>query len=216
MNNLSKNFFLISFLPALAYWYLEAYYPIKVAVTGGIILSIVEISLEKFFTKEIHTISKFNFFLIVVLGALSFFDNKGIWFKLVPGITALAIALFFIYQNKKGKGVMGDMMVEMLKGKNHPLIQIIGLNGLKGWFQKMERDMGYLCLFYGIFMIVIALWGSSDQWIFFKTIGFYIVFILFMIAEFILFRNKLKRQQEKFLLNQYLRQQQMRKRMEER
>ena len=31
-----KNFFLISFLPAILYWYLEENYPVKIAVIGGL------------------------------------------------------------------------------------------------------------------------------------------------------------------------------------
>ncbi|MBF0297604.1 MAG: septation protein IspZ [Oligoflexia bacterium] len=211
MNNFSKNFFLISFLPALAYWYLEEHYPIKIAVTAGIILSVVEISLEKYFSKEVHTISKFNFFLIITLGALSLFENSGVWFKLTPAITSVAIAIFFLYQFRIGKSVMGDIMIEMIKAKKHPLTQLASIEVLRDCFRKMERDMAYLCLFYGVFMMCIALWASSDKWIFFKTIGLYIFFAIFMIAEFVAFRFKIKRQQEKYLIDQYLRWQQQKK-----
>jgi intracellular septation protein len=66
----NKNLFLISFLPAVAYWYLESNYDLKTALIGGIILGVAEILFEKFFIGHVHTISKFNFYLILLLGGV--------------------------------------------------------------------------------------------------------------------------------------------------
>ena len=50
MNGASKPYFLLSFLPAVAYWYLETYYTLEVALIGGILLGVIEMVLEKKFT----------------------------------------------------------------------------------------------------------------------------------------------------------------------
>ena len=104
MSKLSqKNFFLISFLPAIAYWYLEENYPIRIAIAGGLALSILELTLEYIFTKHLHSLSKFNFGLILFLGGLSLLGDEGIWFKLQPAITGIVIAIFLLVKRKLGK-----------------------------------------------------------------------------------------------------------------
>lgn len=184
---LSKNFFLISFLPAFAYWYLEANYPLKIALTGGLILAILEIILEKYFTKHVHTLSKFNFFLIVFLGALSFLGDEGIWFKLQPFFTGIGMSGFMGYRLWKGEGMLLEMMKSLPQNKNH-LPDFI--------MQNMEKHVCFFFLFYSLFMAYIAIYRTTDSWLFFKTIGLYLVFGIFMVIEFFFIRHQIKKMME--------------------
>ena len=175
MNN--KNFFFLSLIPALAYWYLEANYSVKIAVIGGLALATLEVSLEWLFTRHLHFISKFNFLLIAGLGGLSLLGEDGLWFKLQPFFTGLIMGTVFIYKVWRGKGVMEEMMEEMGPSKlPRPIVR------------RLELHMGILLMVYGIFMGTVALWGSTDQWLFFKTAGFYIVFFIFCVAEILWIR----------------------------
>ncbi len=110
MKKNSKHFFLISFLPALAYWYLEENYSLEVALTGGILLSVIEMLLEKIFTKHIHTLSKFNFALILGLGSLSLLASEGIWFKLQPFFTGVVMGGYLLFRNLRGKSLITEMV----------------------------------------------------------------------------------------------------------
>lgn len=187
MNKLSqKNFFLISFLPAIAYWYLEENYPIRIAITGGLILAILEISFEYFYTKHVHTLSKFNFFLILFLGGISLLGEDGIWFKLQPAFTGVGIAGFMTYRLLAGKGLMFEMMESM---PNPPPVPDFII-------RTMEKHMVFLFGGYGLFMVYVALKLSTDQWLFYKTVGFYIVFGLFGVVEIFLLRLKVKKWHE--------------------
>lgn len=178
----TNSFFLISFLPALAYWYLEENYPVKVAITGGLLLSILEISLEKIFTKHVHKISVFNFFLILFLGCLSLLGDDGIWFKLQPFFTGVFMGSYLLIKVLKGKG----LMYEMMEAFNHDLPP------LPVW-RPLEFHLSLLFLGYGLFMGVVALFFSTSQWLFYKTAGFYISFIVFMGIEFYFLRRRLKK-----------------------
>lgn len=184
---LSKNFFLISFLPALAYWYLEENYPLRVALSAGMVLAIVEIAAEKYFTKHVHTISKFNFFLILFLGGISLLGDEGIWFKLQPFFTGLGMSGFMGYRLWKGEG----MFLEMMKTLKNP-DQILP----EGILKKMEIHAIIFFLSYGFFMAYVAFELSTDQWLFFKTAGLYIVFFVFLIFEFFYIRIQIKRMME--------------------
>lgn len=180
----NKNFFLISFLPAIAYWYLEENYPLRVAITGGLALAILEMILEKVFTKHVHGISKFNFFLILGLGGLSLLGDEGIWFKLQPCFTGVGIGLFIFFKLKFGSG----LLEEMAKSLDRPIPP-------GDLFKTMELHMGLLFFFYGLFMAYVAFNFSTGQWVFYKTIGFYIAFAIFFVLELIYIRYKAKQLQ---------------------
>jgi intracellular septation protein len=182
---LSKNFFLISFIPAIAYWYLEEHYPLRIAVMGGMILALIEMSVEWLWTRHVHTLSKFNFFLIAFLGGLSLIGDEGIWFKLQPAITGLGIGGFLFYRLLKGRGLLLEMMSSM-QNELPPEFIIKGL----------EKHLAFLFLIYGTFMIFVATTLETSQWLFFKTIGFYIVFAFFMLFEFLWMRRGFLKLQE--------------------
>lgn len=181
---LSKNFFLISFLPAIAYWYLEENYPIRIAVTGGLILAILEITLEKIFTKHVHGISKFNFLLLLLLGGLSLLGDEGIWFKLQPFFTGVIMGGYLLFKLWRGVGLMEEMMMAMMEESRRPPPFVI---------RTLEYHSSVFFLLYGIFMGFVALNWSSDRWLFFKTAGFYIAFFVFFLIELVYIRLKMRK-----------------------
>jgi intracellular septation protein len=177
----SNRFFLISFLPAIAYWYLEEKYPLRVAISGGLALAILEIALERIFTKHVHKISIFNFVLILFLGGLSLLGDEGVWFKLQPFFTGLFMGGFITFKAFRGKGFMYEMLETF--NPNPPPEPV---------WAPIERRLGLFLLVYGCFMGSLALWGTTDQWTFFKTIGFYIVFTILMVIEGFFMRKRMK------------------------
>ncbi len=181
--NVSKNFFLLSFFPALVYWYLENNYSFKVAITGGLICAIVELLLEKKFTGHLHQMSKLNFYLIIFLGFLSFLGEEGFWFKLQPAITGVVIGVYLLWKVKYSDGLFYEMIVSFNEKKVPP----------KEIINTMEYHSSFLFISYGVFMGFIAYLTTTETWLFFKTIGFYIIFILFMGIEVIIIRFKINK-----------------------
>ncbi len=181
--NISKNFFLISFLPAILYWYLEANYPVKVAVIGGCSLALLEIIVEKIWINHIHSLSKMNFFLMLFLGGLSIFGDNGLWFKLQPMFTGACIGSYILISSARGKSILYEMMNSLGDQKNMVPNFI---------FNMLERHLALFFIIYGIFMGGVAFLWSTDYWLFFKTAGFYIISVLFFIFEIIIIRKKMK------------------------
>lgn len=177
-----KTFFFFSFLPALAYWYLEENYSLQVALIGGVALAVVEMALEWIFTKHIHTITKFNFTLILFLGGISLLASEGIWFKLQPAFTGWVMGGYLIYKYIRKESLMYEI-ISQLNNKMPP----------RELLQWTERNMGIFLFVYGSFMSVVAVLGSTEQWLFWKTIGFYICFGVFSVLQTILMRFKLRR-----------------------
>lgn len=184
---LGNNLFLTSFLPAIAYWYLDENYPLKIALIGGISLAVLEIVFEKVYNKKVHTLSKFNFFLILFLGGISLLGDDGVWFKLQPALSFWGVSVFFIYRLRSGKGVFGEM-IEGMGQRNPPPDFLI---------RAMEVQMTYLFIAYGILMAILAIWFPTSTWVFFKTAGLYIILALFMGAQFYLNKKRMREYYEK-------------------
>lgn len=183
----SNNFFLISFLPAILYWYLESQYPVKTALIGGIALSVAEILFEKFYSGRVHQLSKFNFFLIIALGGFSLMEENGIWFKLQPSLSLWAVAVYMGLKLRKGKGFFKEMMEEMRPDTPQPPDFIM---------KSMERNMVIMFACYGILMGVLALWFPTSIWVFFKTAGLFVVMGIFLVIQMVLNKRAIKRVRE--------------------
>lgn len=183
-NGRTPPYFLLSFIPAVAYWLLETYTTLEIALMGGIILGVIEMILEKKFTGHVHTLSKLNLSLIVVLGSISLLAKEGMWFKLQPTMTGVAISLFFLWKKLKGESLIHQMLIDMKTPADRMLPPEI--YGTMEW---------HLCLFligFAGWMAHVALTMPTGTWLFWKTGGFYLAFIPFMIGEMLYIRSRLK------------------------
>lgn len=176
-------FFLLSFIPALGYWLLETYTSLEIALVGGIILGVVEMTLEKVFTGYVHTLSKLNVALVVGLGGISLIAQEGIWFKLQPTLTGVAMAGFLLYQKSRGRSLMLSMLTDLKQKAPLP----------EEAYKKMEWHLCLFLLIFSAFMAHVAVNESTSRWLFWKTGGFYIAFGVFMVGEVIYLRRYLRR-----------------------
>lgn len=181
--NGQKPYFLLSFLPALAYWYLETYYTLEIALIGGIILGVVEMLLEKKFTGHVHTLSKLNIALVVVLGGISLIAKEGVFFKLQPTFTGIAIASFLVYKKIKKQSLMLEMLQDLKQ--RPPLPDSV--------YKTMEWHMCLFLIGFAAFMAWVAVKETTATWLFWKTGGFYIAFGGFMIVEMFIIRLMMRR-----------------------
>lgn len=178
-----KPYFLLSFIPAVAYWGLETYFSLEVALIGGIVLGVLEMILEKKFTGHVHTLSKLNLSLIVVLGCISLLAKEGIWFKLQPTLTGLSVASFLLFKKFQGHSLMLDMMKDMKQKTPMP----------PEVYKTMEWHMCLFLIGFAIWMGNVAFNETTATWLFWKTGGFYIVFGVFMVFEMIFLRWYMRR-----------------------
>jgi len=175
MQNAQKPYFLLSFLPALAYWYLETYYTLQIALVGGVVLGVLEMLLEKKFSGHVHTLSKLNLALIVVLGGISLIAQEGIFFKLQPTLTGISLASFLVYKKVRNQSLMVEMLNDMKQ--KPPLPDNV--------YKIMEWHMCLFLICFAAFMAWVAIYESTSTWLFWKTAGFYVAFGGFMVLEII-------------------------------
>jgi intracellular septation protein len=186
MRNAQRPYFLLSFLPALAYWYLETYYSLEVALIGGITLGMIEMLLEKKFSGHVHTLSKLNLVLIVMLGGISLLAKEGVFFKLQPTFTGVAIAGYLFFKKIRNESLMLEMLNDL--NQKPPLPDHI--------YKLMEWHMALFLLAFAAFMAWVATQAPTSTWLFWKTIGFYLAFGGFMVVEFFFIRFMIRRLQK--------------------
>jgi intracellular septation protein len=178
----SAPYFLLSFIPAVAYWLLETYFSLEIALIGGIVLGICEMILEKKFTGHVHTLSKLNISLVIGLGVISLIAREGIWFKLQPTMTGICVAGFLIFKKFQGHSIMLDMLTDMKQ--KIPLPPEV--------YKKLEWHMCLFMFVYAVWMAHVAINATTANWLFWKTGGFYGAFGIFMVFEMILLRFFIK------------------------
>ncbi len=183
-NPMKNSFFILSFAPAFLYWYLESYYPIKTAILGGIILACAEIILERLIIKEVHTISKLNFFLMLLMGSVAFIKEDGLLFKLWPGVMSFVMAIFMLVLLLKKRPVLLHLFKSMPQNRLPDFLIL-----------ELEKHFIIFLFLYAILMIGMAFYTTS-WWLFFKTLGLYILMFLFMIFEIMYLRLSLKKMSE--------------------
>lgn len=169
----SKPLFWLSFLPALAYWWLEENTDLQTALVGGLGLAILEIVIERVFSGKVHTLSKLNFGLILVLGGVALVAREGLWFKLQPTFTGAIVALFLAQGLWRGKSFLEGMMSDM--GRPWPLPRELLIS--------FEWQMCLFIFTYGLFMAYWAIKGTTSEWAFWKTGGQYMCFAAFGVAQ---------------------------------
>lgn len=177
--NKSKVFLLLSFLPAIVFWWLEENYPLRIALAAGLGMAVIEIVLERFMMGHVQKISKFNFIILMFLGAMSLLGDEGIWFKLQPCFTGVGVGAFLFYQQYKGESLIAQMQKEFPQKVSIPM-QLT---------KRVELHMSIFMFSYGVFMAGVAIKASTDYWLFFKTAGFYICSAVFFAAEVIYMRR---------------------------
>lgn len=176
-------YFLLSFIPAVAYWLLETYFTLEIALIGGIVLGVIEMLLEKYFTGHVHTLSKVNLALILILGGISLVAKEGVWFRLQPTFTGIGISCFLIYKKIQGHSLMLDMIKDM--GQVPPLSEET--------YKTMEWHMTLFLIAFAAWMARVAIYETTATWLFWKTGGFYLAFGAFMILEMLYMRFVLGR-----------------------
>lgn len=173
----------LSFLPALAYWWLEETQPLTVALSVGMGLAVLEVVVEKVFTGRVHTLSRLNFGIIVLLGFLAIFAREGIWFKLQPTLTGYICGTWLALNQKRGRTMLAEALRDM--GRPWPFPP--------EWLRDFERHVILFMFGFGTLMAYWSVYGTTAQWAFWKTGGQYLSFGAFMLLEFWWLRKKLTR-----------------------
>ena len=54
----------------------------------------------------------------------------------------------------------------------------------------LEKNMAIFLIGYGLLMIPVSVYLKTEQWLFFKTAGFYIATLIFFVVQLLLIKRK--------------------------
>lgn len=182
--NSQGHFFILSFLPAMAYWYLEDHYSMNIAIIGGLILGVVEIIFERVFFSKVHSISKLNFILIILLGLIGLLDQNGLWFKLQGSFSSIFLGLFLLWNTHKEKSLFHEFLEDMNK-KAPP----------KEFLLKLETHLAIFFFGYSLVFLYVTLKWSTGNWLLFKSFGPFGMMLIFFVFEYVYLRRLVRKGQ---------------------
>lgn len=163
----------LSFAPAVAYLILESISTPKIAILGGIAISSTEILIEWIFFRVVQKLSWLNFILIAGLGGISLAAGNGIWFKLQPTFTGVLFFLLLWISVVRNRPFLYSLVI----------LQRPELSTRKDLFMILEKSLALFLLSFGLMMAPVAIYATTAQWVFMKTIGFYVCFLIYLVFQ---------------------------------
>lgn len=187
------SLFFAGILPVIAFTLIEDRYGTVAGLIAGMIFGGGEITWELIRYRHVNKITWIGNGLILVLGAVSLISSEGLWFKLQP---ALMEALFALV-----------LWASLLMKKN--LLVFLAEQQGQSFPEEVKHRMGGLSLRMGFFFALHALlatWAalrwSTNAWALLKGLGFTGSFILYMFAETLWLRKKIRADREQLLASQ--------------
>ena len=121
--------------------------------------------------------------IVVALGGIALIAREGLWFKLQPTFTGVAVAGFLLFKKVKDESLMLEMLQDMKQPVPLP----------PEAYKTMEWHLTLFLLGFAAWMAYVAVNETTAVWLFWKTGGFYVVFGSFAVLEFIFLRWYLRR-----------------------
>lgn len=170
-------------LPIIAFTLIEDHYGPLWGTLAGMVFGVGEITYELIHFRKVSSITWIGNGMILGLGGISIFTQDGFWFKMQPAILEAFFA-FFLWGSLLTKKNVLLMMAE----KQNPNIPEI----LKSNFKGITFRIGIFFFLHALLATWAALEWSTTAWAWLKGAGVMISMVIYMIAEGIYLRAKIR------------------------
>ena len=181
-------------LPLIVFAIIDAYAPLKTALIGAVIISIIECLFTYFYFGRLDSVSYLTVVLVIGLAALSYKKQSPLFFKMKPAIMSLIFGSILIgswlideplmrtFMNKYST-VLEDMLDGELKERVALFHSEIG----QIWLEKLTMTSGVAIFLHGIISAFAAYRLSMGAWLVISVAGFFVMsFIGVFFAQFLL------------------------------
>lgn len=172
-------------VPVIAFTLIEEKYGVIAGLIAGIVFGFGEIMYEVIRYRKVSTITWIGNGLLIGLGAVSLVSSDGIWFKLQPALLEFGFFIFLL-----GSWLIKKPFLKLMIEKQNPQAPSFLKNRMSGMTLRLS-----------VFMLahaLIATWAafswSTEAWAFLKGIGLTVSMVLFMVAEVLWTRAKIKKE----------------------
>lgn len=171
-------------LPIIAFTVIEEKYGVIAGLITGMVFGVGEIIYEYVSVKKVSTITWIGNGLILGLGAVSLISSEGIWFKLQPAILEFGFFVFLI-----ASWIMKKPFLVMMIEKQNPDTP----DFMKAQMSGMTLRLGFFMLAHAIIATWAAFHWSTEAWAILKGVGLTVSMIIYMVAEILWARFKIKK-----------------------
>lgn len=168
-------------LPLVLFWAIEEFWGLKAALIAGCVAAVLELGWEKFRSGRISFLTASSNALVLGLGAVSFWMDSGVAFKLQPAVMETAMAVFMIVVRFRG----GEpFMIRTFR--DAPMLDAAKKDAVlaQGWFvarlKAADTRLIVFFIIHGFALAWSAVWASTRVWILLKGVLFYVLLVLVM------------------------------------
>ncbi len=172
-------------LPVIAFTLIEEKYGVIAGLIAGMFFGLGEIIYEYATQRKVSTITWIGNALLIGLGGISLFSSEGIWFKLQPAILEFGMFVFLL-----GSWFMKKPFLVMMVEKQNPETP----HFIKAQMSCMTFRLSFFMLAHAVLATWAALHWSTEAWALLKGVGLTVSMLIYMIAEVVWARVKIKRQ----------------------
>ncbi len=171
-------------LPVIAFTVIEEKYGIIAGLIAGMVFGGGEIIYEYITLKKVNTITWVGNGLLLGLGGVSLLSSDGIWFKLQPALLEAGMFVFLF-----GSWVLKKPFLMLMIEKQNPDAPEF----LKAQMSGMTLRLSFFMLAHAVLATWAAFYWSTESWALLKGVGLTVSMIVYMMAEVIFARLKIKK-----------------------
>jgi intracellular septation protein A len=172
-------------LPLVLFWAIEEFLGLKAALIAGCVAAVAELGWERFSTGRISFLTLSSNVLVLGLGAISFWMDSGVAFKLQPAVMEFGMAGFMAMSRLKG----GEpFMIRTFR--DSPMLdaekrtQVLAQDWFRKRLSSADTRLLVFLVFHGLALTWAAIWGSTRIWILLKGVLFYVLLVLVMLPMY--------------------------------
>jgi intracellular septation protein len=173
-----------AFLPLVLFWAVEEFLGLKAALIVGCIAAVGELAWERIKRGRVSFVTWASNLLVLGLGAISYFMDSGVFFKLQPAVMEIAMAVMMVATRLRG----GEpFLLRMFR--EGPVIDpgrrdaALANEAFVARLRVMDLRMTIFLIIHGLAVAWAAIWASSRVWILLKGVLFYVLMMMVMLPE---------------------------------
>ena len=172
-------------VPVVVFTVIEEKYGVMAGLIAGMTFGLGEVIYEVVRYKKVSTMTWIGNGLLIGLGAVSLVSSDGIWFKLQPALLEFGFFIFLL-----GSWLIKKPFLKLMIQKQNPDAP-----------QFLKDRMSGMTLRFSLFMLahaLLATWAAfewtTEAWALLKGVGLTVSTVVFMIAEVLWTRFKIKKE----------------------
>ncbi|MCC6277973.1 MAG: hypothetical protein IT289_08675 [Oligoflexia bacterium] len=185
--------FLMGLFPLVVFWVVEEQFGTAWGLGAAMAWALGELVFGYWKFKKVDRLTLVVAAIVVVSGGVSLLTQEGIFFKLSPVLSELVMIPLFFMKGASGEPLLLEMS-EKMRSKKAPEVksqeQLIKMRRI---YALMARQMIAVILIHCAVMTWAAFYSTTSVWIFWKGIGFFVLFGIWAVSLYVFSRIKNRR-----------------------